>query len=64
MDDTQLQVTRELRRIGVDPRRLGPLAVGGITAEAMLRWLRWLPTDLGHEAFVQRLERWEDERPA
>lgn len=61
MDYTPLQVGRELRRIGVDERRLGALAVQGITADALLRWLRWLPTDLGHDAFVARLERWADD---
>jgi hypothetical protein len=61
MDDTPLQVGRELRRIGVDERRLGALAAQGITADALLRWLRWLPTDLGHEAFMARLERWADD---
>jgi hypothetical protein len=61
MDYSPLQVARELRRIGVDERRLGALAVEGITADALLRWLRWLPTDLGHDAFMVRLERWADD---
>ena len=61
MDDTPLQVARELRRIGVDKQRLGALAAQGITADALLRWLRWLPSDLGHDAFMERLERWADD---
>ena len=60
MDHTPLQIGRELRRIGVDERRLGALAVQGVTADALLRWLRWLPTDIGHAAFMERLERWAD----
>ena len=61
MDHTSLQIGRELRRVGVDERRLGALAAQGITADALLRWLRWLPTGLGHEAFLERLERWADD---
>jgi hypothetical protein len=61
MNYTPLQIDRELRRIGVDKRRLGALATQGITADALLRWLRWLPTDLGHDAFMARLEHWADE---
>ena len=61
MDSTPLQVGRELRRIGVDERRLGALAAQGMAADALLRWLRWLPTDLGHDAFMERLERWADD---
>jgi hypothetical protein len=61
MDHTSLQITSELRRLGVDQRRLGSLAVHGPAADALLRWLRWLPTDLGHDAFVARLERWADD---
>ena len=61
MDSTAVQVGRELRRIGVDNQRLGALAAQGITADALLRWLRWLPTDLGHAAFIERLERWADD---
>ena len=57
MDYTPLQIARELRRLGVDERRLGALAIQGITTDALLRWLRWLPTGLGHDAFVGRLER-------
>ena len=55
------QIRRELRRIGVDQQRLGTLTVGGITADRLLRWIRWLPTNLGHEEFVRRLEQWADE---
>jgi hypothetical protein len=61
MDYTPKQVARELRRIGVDERRLGALAAHGMAADALLRWLRWLPTDLGHDAFMERLERWIDD---
>ena len=59
--DTPSQISRELRRIGVDEQRLGTLTVGGITADRLLRWIRWLPTNLGHEEFVRRLEQWADE---
>jgi len=58
---TSSQISRELRRIGVDEQRLGALTVGGITADRLLRWIRWLPTSLGHEEFVRRLEQWADE---
>ncbi len=58
---TPSQISRELRRIGVDEQRLGTLTVGGITADRLLRWIRWLPTNLGHEEFVRRLEQWADE---
>ena len=56
-----MQIGRELRRLGVDERRLGGLAVNGITVDVLLRWLRWLPTELGHDAFLGRLERWADD---
>lgn len=58
---TPAQISRELRRIGVDEQRLGTLTVGGITADRLLRWIRWLPTNLGHEEFVRRLEEWAEE---
>ena len=56
MTHSAFDVERELRRIGVDLDRLGGLATTApMTAEAMLRWLRWLPTRLGHAEFVRRL---------
>ena len=58
---TASQISRELRRIGVDEQRLGTLTVGGITAERLLHWIRWLPTNLGHEEFVRRLEQWAEQ---
>lgn len=57
---TVLQIKRELRRIGVDEQRLGDLAVGGVKADSLLQWLRWLPTALGHEEFMRRLAKWAD----
>jgi hypothetical protein len=55
MDYTPLQVGRELRRIGVDERRVEALATKNVTLDAFLQWLRWLPTDLGHDEFMRRL---------
>ena len=62
MDYTPLQIGRELRRLGVDEQRVGALAVHGITADALLRWLRSLPTDIGHDAFIRRLQHSADDR--
>ena len=62
MDNTQIFVERELRRIGVDRGRLGALKTAGPTADALLAWLRWLPTDLGHDEFIRRLDVWADGR--
>src|SRR6478736_5585175 len=56
MTHSAFDVERELRRIGVDLDTLGGLAsTAPMTSEAMLRWLRWLPTGLGHAEFVRRL---------
>jgi hypothetical protein len=56
MDYTPLLVGRELRRIGVDGQRLGALVRrSSITSGDFLQWLRWLPTGLGHDAFMRRL---------
>jgi hypothetical protein len=61
MNRTPLLIGRELRRIGVDRGRLGAVATTGATADILLQWLRWLPTNLGHEEFMRRLDRWADE---
>ena len=56
MRHSVLYLEREMRRIGVDLEALGALAsTGPLTAEALLRWLRWLPTGLGHAEFMRRL---------
>ena len=56
MDYTPLLVGREFRRIGVDEQRLGTLVIrSSITSGDFLQWLRWLPTGLGHDAFMRRL---------
>ena len=55
MDCTPLLVSRELRRIGVDEARLEALATTGLAPGDFLQWLRWLPTDLGHDEFMRRL---------
>ena len=52
-----LHIERELRRLGVDPDALGGLASAEpLTHEVILTWLRWLPTGLGHDEFIRRLE--------
>ena len=56
MDYTPLQVSRELRRIGVDQQAMGALVARELTANVLLNWLRWLPTNLGHDAFMRRVE--------
>jgi hypothetical protein len=54
MDYTPLLVARELRRIGVDEQRLSAIATTGLSTDAFLQWLRWLPTALGHDEFMRR----------
>ena len=49
-----LDFQRELRRIGVDLETNIALA-RAMTPDAMLRWLRWLPTGLGHAEFMRRV---------
>jgi hypothetical protein len=51
-----LALTREFKRIGVDKNRPTGLALsGGMSREDFMRWIRTIPGDIGHEAFVQRL---------
>ncbi len=52
-----VDIERELRRIGVDLRRLTGLAAsGGSSPTDFLRWLRTIPGGTGHEAFLARLQ--------
>jgi hypothetical protein len=49
-------IERELRRLDVDREALGALvSTAPMTAEALRRWLQWLPTGLGHAEFMRRL---------
>jgi hypothetical protein len=55
-DDEIRGIFAELRRIGVDLGRPPGLALGtGFREGEFLTWLRSLPDDLGHDAFVDEL---------
>jgi hypothetical protein len=55
-DDEIRDIFVELRRVGVDLERPPGLALGtGFRAGEFLAWLRALPTELGHGAFVDQL---------
>jgi len=51
-----LDVERELRRIGVDLKRLTGLAGRGVKPADFVNWLRTVPGGIGHEAFMARLQ--------
>ena len=53
-DDEIRDIFVELRRVGVDLGRPPGLALGTSFREGeLLAWLRRLPDDLGHDAFVE-----------
>jgi len=55
-DDEIRDIFAELRRVGVDLGRPPGLALGtGFREGELLAWLRGLPDDLGHDAFVENL---------
>jgi len=56
MRPASLSFERELRRIGVHVMTLGGLSVSKpMTPDAILSWLRTLPTGFGHREFTRRL---------
>jgi hypothetical protein len=56
--NSAFEFERELRRLRVKPNALGALMSSApMTGEALLRWLQWLPTGLGHAEFMRRLRR-------
>jgi hypothetical protein len=55
-DDEIRDIFAELRRVGVDLGQPPGLALGtGFREGELLAWLRRLPDDLGHDAFVENL---------
>jgi hypothetical protein len=50
-----LAILREIRRIGADETQ-GLAAIGGLSHDDVLAWLRRLPSGLGHAGFLDRCQ--------